>query len=308
MMEIARRFKLFSGKPDAPGGFTLIELLVAMTIASVVGIAILTNFISQQRAATIVREVAQMQQQLRGATYIIEHDFRLTGYNPEKRDAFGVMDVKRDSVEKATWGGAVNTFFTTAYDWSFGNPATNGNGLRDEPRFTYGLFDLTGNGVTDLVRVEDIDLPNRQLAHVQLVAENIEAMGFAFAYSAGGGNLARDAGNNIIWAVDTNNDNMLDSRLDGIGGTTALGENIPRESIRMARIWLLARARSDSPGYINTERYVLGDQVIDYAKIFEETGTADRFRRRLLERTIEFFNMGLQALQTATDASIRSLA
>jgi type IV pilus assembly protein PilW len=267
-------------------GFTLVELMVSIAIGAIVLTSVISYYFLQQRSSGVAREVAMMQQQLRGAFYTIDDDIRLAGYNPEGSNEFSdVIDVRRYGRHEDAWGDTFSALLTIAYDWSADSPATRGNGIRDEPRYTYGLFDLTRNGVTDLVRVEDIDFPGRQLQHVQLVAENIEALGFAYAYANGIGNdVATGAGGNPIWAVDTNNDNRLDSGLNPDGTTFALGEAVEANRIRMARIWLLVRSKRNTPSLARQQTYVIGDQVIV---------RNDGFRRRLLERQIEFFNMGI---------------
>jgi prepilin-type N-terminal cleavage/methylation domain-containing protein len=61
-------------------GFTLIELLVAMALAMVVMGAIFKTFKSQQDSFIIQDQVAAMQQNLRGAMYILTQDLQLAGY------------------------------------------------------------------------------------------------------------------------------------------------------------------------------------------------------------------------------------
>jgi prepilin-type N-terminal cleavage/methylation domain-containing protein len=61
-------------------GFTLIELLVAMALAIVIMAAIFKTFKSQQDSFIIQDQVAAMQQNLRGAMYILTRDLQLAGY------------------------------------------------------------------------------------------------------------------------------------------------------------------------------------------------------------------------------------
>jgi type IV pilus assembly protein PilW len=61
-------------------GFTLIELLVAMALALVVMGAVFKTFKSQQDSFIIQDQVAAMQQNLRGAMYILTRDLQMAGY------------------------------------------------------------------------------------------------------------------------------------------------------------------------------------------------------------------------------------
>jgi len=290
-------------------GFTLVELLIAMIITAIVGVAMVSNSISQQRAATMVRQVAQLQQQLRGAIYIIEEDIRIAGYDPDATNLFGITDVRRFSVTDENTAPAVaaaplgSPSLTLAYDWDPNNAATNSNGILDEPTITYCLFDDNGDNIFDLTRDDGV-LPR------PLLAEGIEAIGFAFAIDADGDDqLDRTANGNIIWAVDSNNDNTLDTNLDtnddGVVDINDAGGNFVIESadgpagiinppatlnqIRMVRIWMVARARNADPQYTNTDQFVVGDQVVPA----QAGGFQDGFRRQLMDHTVQFRYMGL---------------
>lgn len=266
-------------KLSTPSGFTLVELLIAMVVAIIIGTAMVANYISQQRSATIVRQVAHMQQQLRGAMFILEHDIRLAGYDPTRTQGlFGLNDVQRRDMETGALELLAGQTLTVTYDWSLSNPAWRDNGAVDlDERITYGLFDETGNGITDLVRVLSDNYADRQL-----VAENIEAMAVAFAYLDGNGDLARD-GDDIIWAIDTTNTNALNSRLMADGTLQPLATPVGLDRIRMARVWLLARAQNPSPEFVSPD-FQVGDQLVP---------GGDGFRRRLLERTLELRNTGI---------------
>jgi type IV pilus assembly protein PilW len=61
-------------------GFTLLELLVAMTISLIVMGSITFTFSSQQNSYIVQQQVACMQQNLRGAMYILTRDVHMAGY------------------------------------------------------------------------------------------------------------------------------------------------------------------------------------------------------------------------------------
>jgi prepilin-type N-terminal cleavage/methylation domain-containing protein len=67
------------GKKKAQG-FTLIELMVAMFITVIVMAAIFTTFKSQQDSFVVQDQVTRMQQNLRGAMYMMTRDIQMAGY------------------------------------------------------------------------------------------------------------------------------------------------------------------------------------------------------------------------------------
>jgi type IV pilus assembly protein PilW len=63
-------------------GFTLVELLVAMAMAGIVIGAIYSTYKSQQDSYIAQEQVAEMQQNLRAALYMMARDIRMAGFNP----------------------------------------------------------------------------------------------------------------------------------------------------------------------------------------------------------------------------------
>lgn len=295
---------------NASDGFTLVEVIIAMAVSAIIGMAVVLNATSQQEAATAVREIAKMQQQLRGAMYIMEQDIRIAGYDPEESGLFGVTNVQRWIITDDTTPSAVNAAgspsLTVAYDWDPANATNTANGLQDDPMPAYRLFDDNNDGIFDLVRDDDNGF-NRQL-----VAEGMDAIGFAYAFdNDGDGALDRTGAGNIIWAVDSDNNNLLDTNLDanddgvidlnddtdgdylitpGDSATGGFAVQINPNRIRMVRLWLLARAGSASRNYSNQGlSFLVGDQVVPN----QAGGFTDNVRRRLLVRTVDCRNTGL---------------
>jgi type IV pilus assembly protein PilW len=129
-------------------------------------------------------------------------------------------------------------------------------------------------------------------------------MGLAYAVDVDGdGRLDRwNGGPHLIWAVDTTNDNMLDTHLDtnddgvidasdfadGSGRITAangaaINPPIPIDRIKAVRVWLLAVSARPVPGYVDSNTYVVGDRLI--------SGNNDGHMRRVLETMIECRNL-----------------
>jgi len=65
-------------------GFTIIEVMIAMVISSVLVTAVYQTFHSQQRSYTMQSEAAAMEQNLRGALYLLTRELRSAGYNPTR--------------------------------------------------------------------------------------------------------------------------------------------------------------------------------------------------------------------------------
>jgi type IV pilus assembly protein PilW len=162
-------------------------------------------------------------------------------------------------------------------------------------RITYLLYDMDNNGTVDLARRDGGGC-------FTLLAESIEAIGFAYAFDADfDGKVDLDTVNeNIIWAVDSDNDNDLDRALDTnsdgeidlndtAGGLPLSGApfnlaDVPVQRIRMVRVWLLCRsARRAQKAMLDQSVYVVADQRIGPLN--------DDFRRRMLEMSIRIRNL-----------------
>ncbi len=275
-------------------GLTLIELLVAMAITGIVAGAIFTAFQSQQKGYLIQEQAAEMQQNLRAAMDFMVRDIRMAGYS-QGAPGFGITDIcPRDKTYTIdvtiTGNGAFE--FTADFD-------DNGT-LSGGETISYSVYDSpvdAPDGINDLGRNSG--------AGRQLVAENIEALGFAYAFDADGdGNLdTYSAGGNqaVIWAVDSDGDNNLDRNLDtngdgnidendgpGAGGNGLIGgaaiADVALQDIRAVRIWMLARTRHGDNSFLNTKTYTVGNKVIT---------PNNNLRMKLLETTVKCRNLGL---------------
>jgi type IV pilus assembly protein PilW len=263
-------------------GFTLVELMVAMVIGAIVLAGIYASHSMQQKTYRNESMILNAQQNVRGAMHMVQMDLMMAGYDRSNSGRFGVI-----SITNINGNSAVR--FTS--DNGAGGNADNGIVDANET-IEYSMFnspDTAESGVFDLAR--EVVPPGGADARV-LLAEGIEAFAVAYAYDADGdsqldfvntnGNTdalgipIQDAGENVIWAIDTDGDNDLDTSLDDnndgvidindtIGGTslTALGltDNIPVDQIRAMRIWLLARTRGpllNQRGDLNRSYYIPG--------------------------------------------------
>jgi type IV pilus assembly protein PilW len=79
-MAVARVKKMAHKEIKDSQGFTLIELIIAMVLAMVIMAGIFRTFKSQQDAYIIQDQVADMQQSLRGAMYLMTRDLQMAGF------------------------------------------------------------------------------------------------------------------------------------------------------------------------------------------------------------------------------------
>jgi type IV pilus assembly protein PilW len=266
-------------------GFTLVELLVAMAISGVVMAGIYSAYYSQQKSYVTQEQVSAMQQNLRAAMYYMEREIRLAGYDPARSGGFGITDIRlKDIDDNLDVDGDSSLEFTIDRD------EDGVVGAGDETVY-YCMYDspvAAPDGKTDLAR-------RYGAGGRQLLAENIEALGFAYAFDNNGdGQLDTTAAGNTIWAIDSDNDNDLDVNLDtnddgiidindNVAGT-ALANNVNISAIRSINIWLLARTDIEDRGFQDTGTYVVANKRIT---------PNDGLRRRLLTTNIKCRNMGL---------------
>ena len=287
---------------DFSGGFTLIEFVIAIAASTLVVAAAYILLISQQRHYKAQSQVTEMQQNLRSGTSMMQYDLRLVGYEPkdDSDDSFDLMDITRRGLDYNTANVNGNATIQFRAD-------LNEDGKLDDPgeTITYSLADFPDNnaaerdGVPDLTRSTNSSVATG--TNRKLVAENIEALGIAYAFDTNGdGKLDTSANGHVIWAVDTDNDNRLDKGLDknddGVidaadaGGSSInsapfnMGSDPPLAYIRSARVWALARAGDGDENFSNSTTYVVADRLIT---------PSDDLRRRLLEFTVYFRNTGI---------------
>lgn len=255
-------------------GFTLIEVMIYIALLAIVSIGFYAVFFSSLKTYRINSRTVDLRQNMRASLEFMSGELRLAG-NP------GYDIVNR------TRGGA-DTGFVSArrHSMSFSVDL----GLTGAPQvIQYGLAADTNNdgradgGTTALVRTIGAVAP-------QIIADEVEAIQFAYAFDADGNNELdyNDANTNsqldigeTIWAYDQDNDGWLDTQIDG----TALAVPVFLDTIRAVRIWILGRTTGEFNGFRDTRTYTLGG--------FTVAGNNDAYKRRLLSTTINCRNMGL---------------
>ena len=226
-------------------GFTLVELLVALALSGIVMAAIYRASTAQQRIYIAQDQVAEMQQEARAALDMIVHSVRLAGFDPTSTGQFLIQLPGGEDGRCITRDGIA--FYVD----------DNGNGtidLSDSEQIAFRL-NVDQNG-------EDLAAPDNVLRKYSLgavtwqpVAENVEAIGFAYAYDADGDKQMDAIGGGTSWAIDTsippngNLDVNLDTNHDGdVDGSDSpagvvLAPEVAINYIRAVKIWILVRAR-----------------------------------------------------------------
>jgi type IV pilus assembly protein PilW len=120
------------------------------------------------------------------------------------------------------------------------------------------------------------------------VAENIQAVGFAYAFDNDHDrNLDTDDGTidgDIIWAYDSDPGDPDNRLTTNLATGLPLADPVPLSDIRAVRIWLLARTRAPVQGHFDSRTYTVGNRIIT---------SADQYQRSLVSTTVYCRNMGL---------------
>ena len=268
-------------------GFTLVELIVAMAMAVIVMGALYSTFKSQQDSYVNQEVVAEMQQNLRAALYMMARDIRIAGYDPSELADAGIVSAGPNSIN-----------FTFDINDGIDNDADGTVDEIDEPIISDS--DVTDANENITYSLDTTDAANPKLVRNagggdQPVADYIDEVGFAYAFDNDGDDQVDTSGGGfIIWAIDSDGDGNLDLNLDtnddGVIDTNdstagvALAPQVDIDRIRAVKIWLLARTGKVDRSFTNSTTYVVSDQQLQYN---------DNFRRRLLTTAISCRNMSL---------------
>ena len=288
-------------------GFTLVELMVAMVVVSIALAGVGVVFVNTTQSYTVQHELADMQQNLRTAMYLIKNDLRNSGRNGLMNGTVGITNVDRFNPDADDANGYPGITMTSLVDTD-GDGEADSNSIRT---ISYQVMDADGDGIRELRRqVIDSWNPPVGAPSWDLVCDAIEDISFAYAFDVDN-NLDLDratAGSfsSIIWGVetdgvqglDTNSDNVVDGDIDeqddvnGDGWINtadgSLGTQVDLRDIRAVRIWLLARAERIDTKYVDTHTWVLGHKVLDMT--LPANDNRAEFRHTLLVGTISLPN------------------
>jgi type IV pilus assembly protein PilW len=275
-------------------GFSLVELLIVVAITGIVMTGIFAVFRAQQKAHLTNSQTVEIQQNLRAGLYMIERDARLAGYSPSANTGATITQATRTRF-RFTWDDNEDKDVDDpGEDIAFGMGPTHDaddDGEADDGMGTLGRS-LDGGAFNP-------------------IANNIQAIAFAYAFDSDldkkldtitSGGVER-----VMYAYDSDDDGELDTlaEADAIamnGGDTDFtnkgntvpanisASDVPLDSIRAVRIWVVARSRRAITGYEDNRTYALPGNTI--------AGGGDAFMRRSMISTIKCRNMGLRP-QTA---------
>jgi len=291
-------------------GSTLIEILITMAITGIVSAAIFTSFQSQQKSYVVQENVAAMQQNLRAGRSMMVREIRMAGYDRQSIGGLGILNIRPKDINNnidltMSGNGAIQISADFDDDGVLGGGETISFSIADSP-----ISSPDGNP----------DLTRNNGGGRQALAENIQALGFAYAFDADDDGILDTysvfENPQVIWAIDSDGDNDIDINLDtngdgdidaadgpGIGNSGLIGgqslvdfggtaiSDVAVDDIRAVRIWILARADQRDNKYLNTHTYVVGHKVI--TPNTDGDPDNDNLRMRLLTTTVKCRNLGL---------------
>lgn len=245
-------------------GFTLVELMIALFISGLVMAALITIYIAQSKAYSRHDDIADIQQNLRGALAILPTEIRLAGCDPEETGKPKILDATRNRLQFTMdiRGNAVNANSADgdtndpgeniAYTLTARNRTTNTTVTADTNND--GIIDSGGanwdwgNNITP-----SLGRQTGGAGGFQPLADNVEAIEF-----------------NYILAN---------------GATTLTPSNSDLNDIRSVQVSLLARTFNQSQDFVHTASYTTASGAV-------WTPPQDNFRRRLVLTTIHCRNLG----------------
>lgn len=266
-------------------GFTLVELIVAVAVSGVIMTGVYSAFKTQQDSYLVQEQVAEVQQNLRASIDYMIKDLRMAGFDPTQSSNFSITDV---SLRDLNNGLDVNGNSAISFQVDLDEDGV----LDTNETISYSLFEYPVGIPADQDGIADLSL--NQGGGRQLLGESVIAMGLAYSYVDAGGDVVTDAGGNVVWAFDSDNDNDLDRNLDtnndGVIDITdnplgtALATDIAIQNIAAVKVWLLAQTKLQDRNYTESKTFVVANQRIS---------PNDKNRYRLVEMTVQCRNMGL---------------
>ncbi len=175
-----------SGAGNNQNGFTLAEVMIVMVISSIIMGAVFTIYLVHQRSYVEQDDLADIQQNLRGALAVMTPEIRQAGCNPNRSAGIGILQATRSVLR-----------FTADVGGDPINP-NKADGFADDANedVTYGFSaanDADGNGIADGGGADwstPVPLGRDTDGGFQPIAENIEAVEFNYILDGGAVSLA----------------------------------------------------------------------------------------------------------------------
>lgn len=207
-------------------GFTLVELMIALFVSGLAMAAVVSVYIAQTKNYTELDDLANIQQDLRGALIILPKEIRQAGCDPLETGVPGILTATRNRFH-----------FTMDIGGNAVNP-NSADGDVDDPNeniaFGFGAgIDANNDGIVDNGGANwsgpaSLGRQTSAAAGFQPLADSIEALEFNY---------------------------ILD---DGTATLTPANFN----QIRIVQVSLLARAANPVSGYLNTSTYTTASGAI----------------------------------------------
>lgn len=242
-------------------GFTLVELMIVLVVTGLIMSAVVTLYVAQSRSYAVQDDIANIQQDLRGALVLLPSEIRQAGCDPEKSGAPGIlqatrnlfrftMDIRGNAINANSADGDVcDTGEYVGYGFSAGTD-TNNDGIVDNGGAAWSGTGSLGREIGDICTAT--------LGGYDPLADNIEAIEFNYL-------------------ID--HDNNMSTPL-----VATLTPANP-DQIRAVQVSILARAANPAQGFLNTSTYTTASGVV-------WNPPDDNFRRRLVVTNIQLRNMG----------------
>ena len=270
-----------------PAGHTLVELMIAMAISTILVAAIFQVYQVRQNSHSKLQLAVEMQKNIRAAISLIKREVRMAGFDPAANDGVDSDgDLAIDNAAESAGTGfrtAGRHMIQVTFD-------LNGDiDVDSSENVTYAFakkYDANADGIADS---GGAPLGRRTGAGpLTGVAENIQALGFAYAFDHDhDGNLDTDDGTingKIIWAYDSNPEDENSLLTTNLATGLPLAGPVSLSDIRAVRIWILSRSREPVRGHFDSRTYDVGDRTIV---------SSDRYQRRLIRTTVYCRNMNL---------------
>ena len=307
-------------------GFTLAEIVIAMAVAAILMAGTYTVFASQQRIGSDQQRIVDMQQNLRSTLTLLQSEIRMAGFDPSWSDAGGdgqddrrladgidndcdaAVDLPADADEHLDCAGIIKAGAHRIQIRLDRDGNSDFCGSQELVEFGFaGSSDRNRDGIADQ-GVARLNRGFKDRALNQPVGENLQAVGFAYAFDGGGPAGRPDGkidtvGEKIIWAYDADGDGQLDTALDadkngiidaaddldgdGVLNDWSLDRPVALASIRAVRVWLLGRTPSPVRLRSQPRTYTVGSRILT-------SPAADGCRRMLISGIIFCRNLGLR--------------
>ncbi len=246
-------------------GFTLLELMIAMVISTIVLGGVMASHSNQSSIHRTESQISDMQQNLRGALFIMAKEIRMAGYDPTRKAKSGIQFAGPEAIQFS--------YDITDNDGTPNSPDKDTRDVLEEITYWVGNDMLIRKA-----RFEDEDPypPQRQ----EPVAMGVDAISFSYAFDADVDGDLETSGGQIIWAYDSDNDQKLDTTIEG----TPLSPTVDVSQIRSVQVTILAKTRYEVLKSGGSVSYTVGHQGVE---------RSDGFRRQVASIKIMCRNMGL---------------